>query len=179
MGIPAAATIMNAVVLVAVLSCLNSGLYVTSRALFGLARHGDAPQALIRLNKRRVPARATLIASLFGYGAMAASILSPQGVFSFLVSASGALMLVIYLMVCLAQVRLRRQVEATAPETITLRMWLFPGLSYATIAAIVIVLIAMAFVPDLRPQFIASAATVAIVAAAWAILRRPQLRARP
>ncbi|MBB3860530.1 L-asparagine transporter-like permease [Novosphingobium hassiacum] len=179
MGIPFAATIMNAVVLVAVLSCLNSGLYVTSRALFGLARHGDAPQALIRLNKRKVPARATLIASLFGYGAMAASILSPQGVFSFLVSASGALMLVIYLMVCIAQVRLRRQVEATAPETIALRMWLFPSLSYATIAAIVIVLIAMAFVPDLRPQFVASAVTVAIVAGAWIILRRPHLRARP
>ncbi|MES2302745.1 MAG: amino acid permease, partial [Pseudomonadota bacterium] len=176
MGIPGAATIMNVVVLVAVLSCLNSGLYVTSRALFGLARHGDAPQALIRLNRRRVPARATLIASLFGYGAMAASILSPQGVFSFLVSASGALMLVIYLMVCIAQVRLRRQVEASAPETLTLRMWLFPGLSYATIAAIVIVLAAMAFVPDLRPQFVASAVTVAIAAGAWFLLRRPRLK---
>ena len=179
MGIPFAATIMNAVVLVAVLSCLNSGLYVTSRALFGLARHGDAPQSLIRLNKRKVPARATLIASLFGYGAMAASILSPQGVFSFLVSASGALMLIIYLMVCLAQVRMRKKVEATAPETLTLRMWLFPGLSYATIAAIVVVLVAMAFVPDLRPQAIASAATVAIVTSAWAILRRPRLKGKP
>lgn len=175
MGIPAASTIMNAVVLVAVLSCLNSGLYVTSRALFGLARHGDAPQALIRLNKRKVPARATIIASLFGYGAMAASVLSPEGVFSFLVSASGALMLVIYLMVCLAQVRMRRITEASAPETLQLRMWLFPWLSYATIGAIGVVLCAMALVPDLRPQFLASAATVGIAAAAWFIFRRQRI----
>jgi AAT family amino acid transporter/GABA permease len=58
-------------------------------------------------------------------------------------------------------------------------MWLFPGLSYATIAAIVVVLVAMAFVPDLRPQAIASAATVAIVTTAWAILRRPRLKGKP
>ncbi|HQS71176.1 MAG: GABA permease [Novosphingobium sp. 28-62-57] len=176
MGIPAAEAIMNVVVLVAVLSCLNSGLYVTSRALFGLARHGDAPQSLIRLNKRKVPARATIIASLFGYGAMAASVLSPGTVFSFLVSASGALMLVIYLMVCLAQIRQRRIIEATAPETLALRMWLFPWLSYATVGAIVIVLLAMALVRELQPQFIASALTVVIVAAAWWALRRKPMR---
>src|SRR4051794_2043785 len=42
-GIPGAADVMNAVVLTAVLSCLNSGLYVASRMTFVLARRGDAP----------------------------------------------------------------------------------------------------------------------------------------
>ncbi len=50
--IPGAATIMNLIVLTAVLSCLNSGLYVTSRTLFVLAARGDAPQSLVALNKR-------------------------------------------------------------------------------------------------------------------------------
>ena len=49
-GIPGVALAMNIIVLTAVLSCLNSGLYVTSRALFALAAQGDAPQALIALN---------------------------------------------------------------------------------------------------------------------------------
>src|SRR4029077_2112365 len=44
--IPAAAQIMNAVILTAVLSALNSGLYASSRMLMALARRGDAPQAL-------------------------------------------------------------------------------------------------------------------------------------
>lgn len=82
MGYPAADLIMNAIVLVAVLSCLNSGIYITSRAMFGLARNGDAPQSCIRLSRSRVPARSILIASLFSYGALAASVLSPDRVFN-------------------------------------------------------------------------------------------------
>ena len=69
-GIPAAATIMNVIVLTAVLSCLNSGLYVTSRVLFVLAARDDAPQSLIALSRTRVPWRAILIGSSFGYAAV-------------------------------------------------------------------------------------------------------------
>ena len=47
-GIPGAADIMNAIVVTAVLSCLNSGIYTGSRMLFALARRGDAPQAAAR-----------------------------------------------------------------------------------------------------------------------------------
>ena len=43
MGIPGAGTVMNLVVLTAVLSVLNSSLYTTSRMLFALTRHNDAP----------------------------------------------------------------------------------------------------------------------------------------
>ena len=39
-GIPGAADIMNAVVVTAVLSCLNSGIYTGSRMLFALSRRG-------------------------------------------------------------------------------------------------------------------------------------------
>ena len=44
--VPAAAHIMNAVILTAVLSALNSGLFASSRMLMALARRGDAPRAL-------------------------------------------------------------------------------------------------------------------------------------
>ena len=53
MGIPAAAQIMNAVVLTAVLSALNSGLYASSRMLFALTRRGDAPKGLATLEPQR------------------------------------------------------------------------------------------------------------------------------
>lgn len=173
MQVPGAATIMNIVVLIAVLSCLNSGLYVTSRVLFTLAAKGDAPQWLVAVNRRQVPARAILIASLFGYVALAASALSPQIVFSFLVNASGATMLFIYLMVCFAQIGLRRQLEREAPERLTIRMWLFPWASYAAIGAIVAVLLAMALTPALASQFYSSAAVAGGVAIlAWLSGRR-------
>ena len=53
MGIPAAADIMNAVVLTAVLSCLNSGIYTASRVLRSLSRNGDAPHSLLAVNAPR------------------------------------------------------------------------------------------------------------------------------
>lgn len=55
MHIPGAADIMNAIVRVAVLSALNSGLYVSSRILFRLAERSDAPGALLKLTPHKVP----------------------------------------------------------------------------------------------------------------------------
>ena len=172
MRIPGAAMIMQAVVLVAVLSALNSGLYVSSRILFGLSQRGDAPAQLAVLTARKVPRAAVLLSSVIGYIAIMAAIISPQGVFLFLVNASGAVMLFVYLAVALAQIKVRRQVEATAPSRLTLRMWLFPWLSYAVVAVIAGVLVAMAFQQSLRTQFLASLVSLGVVSTAYWLLKR-------
>jgi GABA permease len=172
MKVPGAATAMTSIVLVAVLSCLNSSIYVTSRVLFVLAAKGDAPQWLVALTRRKVPARAILVGSVFGYFALAASVLSPQLVFSFLVNSSGATMLMIYLMVCAAQVRHRRLLERTNPDALLIKMWWFPYASYITAAAILAVLVAMSFQHDLAVQLIASLAVAVIVSGAYMALRR-------
>ena len=171
-GIPYAATIMNLIVLVAVLSCLNSGLYVTSRMLFGLAAQGDAPRSLVALDERRVPSRAILIGTVFGYLAVLASVVSPQRLFTFLVNASGAIMLVIYLMIALAQIRRRRSLEQGAQGRLVIRMWLYPWLSWATVVGIVLVLASMLFRPSERAQLAASALSVAVVLGACWLRRR-------
>ncbi len=171
-GIPGAETIMNLVVLTAVLSCLNSGLYVTSRVLFGLAEKRDAPRWLVALNTRRVPARAILAGAAFGYVAVGLSVLSPTVVFSFLVSASGAIALFNYFLIALAQLKLRRGYEQNAPGRLVIRMWLFPYLSWAVVAVIVAVLIAMAGSRDLRGQLLCSLAALGLLLAICAIRRR-------
>jgi GABA permease len=171
MHIAHAGTIMTFLVLVAVLSCLNSGLYVTSRVLFVLSEKGDAPKPLVRLNRHAVPVRSTLFASLFAYLALAASVLSPELVFSFLVSASGALMLFIYLFVCAAQLRLRNAPDAPKP---VIAMWLHPYGSYATAAAILAVLAAMLFSPATRGELVSSLLILGLVA--MLSLRRPSER---
>lgn len=143
MGYPAADLIMNAIVLVAVLSCLNSGIYITSRAMFGLAKNGEAPQSCVKLNRSKVPVRSILIASLFSYGALAASVLSPDRVFNFLVNASGAIMLFIYLLIAIAQLRLRPKFEAESPERLQIKMWAYPFGTWAAIIGMSAVLILM------------------------------------
>ena len=67
MGIPAAADIMNAVVLTAVLSCLNSGIYTASRVLRSLSRKGDAPHSLLAVNARGVPVKAIVACTGVAY----------------------------------------------------------------------------------------------------------------
>jgi L-asparagine transporter-like permease len=176
MHIPGAVTGMQLVVLTAVLSCLNSGIYVTSRVLFQLAAKGDAPHWLVTVNARKVPARAILAGAIFGYAALACSVVSPGVVFSFLVNASGAIALVNYLLVALAELRLHRALDTTAPERLAIRMWFFPYGTWGTIAVIVGVLIAMAATPDLQSQFFSSLVVVLLVLALFALLRR---RPRP
>lgn len=168
MGYPGADLIMEAIVLVAVLSCLNSGIYITSRAMFGLARNGDAPQSCVRLSGARVPARAILIASLFSYAALAASVLSPDRVFNFLVTSSGAIMLFIYMLIAWAQLRLRAQFEAEAPERLQVKMWFHPYGTWAAIAAMAGVLILMGLSPTSSKELWASLlVTAAFLVGYW------------
>ena len=65
-----------------------------------------------------------------------------------------------YLLVALAELRLRRIWARNEPERLTIRMWFFPYASWAVVAVIVAVLTAMARTPELRGQFTSSAAVV-------------------
>ena len=172
MGYPAADLVMNGIVLVAVLSCLNSGIYITSRAMFGLAQNGDAPQSCVRLSKARVPARSILIASLFSYGALAASVLSPDVVFNFLVNSSGAIMLFIYLLIAWAQLRLRVRFEVETPGALKLKMWFHPYGTCAAMAGMVGVLVLMGLSPSHSIELWTSVMVTAGVMAAWWIIQR-------
>ena len=70
-GVAAAAIIMNLVVLSSVMSSMNSGIFSTSRMLFGLSREAQGPSMFGRLNSRAVPANAlyfSTICLLFGAG---------------------------------------------------------------------------------------------------------------
>lgn len=155
-GIPGAALMMNVIVLTAVLSCLNSGVYITSRVLFTLAAKGDAPQGLIKLNERKVPVRAILLGSSLGYGAVMTAVVSPSVLFAFLLNTSGAIMLVVYLIVAFAQIRQRGTLSPEQVQLLSVRMWFFPWASWLVIAAILAVLIAMALTADLASQLYAS-----------------------
>ena len=94
--------------------------------------------------------------------------ISPDKVFLFLVNSSGAVALFVYLLIAAAQLRMRRQLERDEPERLTLRMWGFPWLTYLSMAAIVVVIVSMAFVDDVRSQLPASLGSLAVVGvAAW------------
>ncbi|MFI9024915.1 amino acid permease [Streptomyces sp. NPDC053560] len=168
-GIPSAGTLMRVLVLVAVLSSLNAGLYSASRIVFALTRNGDAPRGLTKLSKRGVPRRAILLATTLGYVSVIIAYVSPDAVFSFIVHSYGAVALFVYLLVALSQLRLRRRLEREAPESLQLRMWWYPYLSWFTVAAMTVVIVTMAVLPSTRMDFAASAITLVVVLAAYGV----------
>jgi GABA permease len=178
MDIPFASTIMAWIILTAVLSCLNSAFYVCSRVLFVLAEKGDAPGWLIKTNVRHVPSRSVMLASVAGFAGVIAAILSPSRVFAFLLNASGALVVYIYIAIAVSQIRLRRSGERKGRPRSPLPMWMFPWLSYFAIAGMLAVLVAMAITPARAVEFWTSAGTVAAALVAYAVASRKRESAR-
>jgi D-serine/D-alanine/glycine transporter len=82
-GIAAAAIIMNFVVLSSVMSSMNSGVFSTSRMLFGLSREEQAPKALGKLNKRAVPANALYFSTVCLFAGAALQYFVPNTVLAF------------------------------------------------------------------------------------------------
>jgi len=179
MQIPFASTMMSAIILTAVLSCLNSAFYVASRVLFVLAERGDAPRWLVKTNPRHVPARSVLLGGLAGVAGIIAAIASPGTVFAFLVNASGALIVFVYMAIAASQVRLRRAgIRAGAPAP-ALAMWLFPWASYVAIAAMAAVIVAMGMTPAHQDELKASVLSVVVALAAYLVLRHRKTRPAP
>jgi GABA permease len=176
MHVPWTGNIMSIIILTAVLSCLNSAFYVGSRVLFSLAEHGDAPQFLVTLNARKVPVASVTIGAIAGYLGIIAATEAPQQVFDFLVSSSGAVMVFVYGAVALAQIVLRRRRERQGAPLPPVTMWLFPYLSFATIAGMIAVLLAMAFTPSLSRDLKFTCISLAVAVGAYAVVR--QVRAR-
>jgi GABA permease len=171
MGIPFAPDLMNFVVLTAVLSVLNSSLYTTSRMLFALTRHSDAPQFFLHTTRRGVPIWAILAGTSFGYVSVLLYYFFPEEVFTWLINASGAIALFAYLLIAISELVMRRRLEREAPERLQIKMWLYPWLTYLSIAAMVAVLVAMAVIPGQRPLLIASLVSLGVILVAYGIRR--------
>jgi L-asparagine transporter-like permease len=172
MHIPWAGSIMTVIILTAVLSCMNSAFYVSSRVLFVLAERGDAPQALVKLNARRVPVGSVLMGSVAGFLGIIAATEAPQMVFDFLVSSSGAVIVFIYMAIAFSQIVLRNRRERDGEPAPAVKMWLFPWLSYFAIAFMSAVLIAMAFTPGLQQDFKFSCITLIVAVSAYYATKR-------
>jgi GABA permease len=172
MGVPAAAQIMNAVILTAVLSALNSGLFGASRMLMALARRGDAPAVFTRVDGRGVPVAAIVAGTAFGYAAVVMSYVSPDRVFAFLVNSYGTVAIFVYVLIAFSQLRLRRRLEREAPEKLRVKMWAYPYLTWLAIVAMLAIVAAMAFIPDQRTPLVFGIVSVVVMLLGYLVRRR-------
>lgn len=106
-GIPIAAAIMNFVVLTAVLSCGNSGMYCASRMLFAMAREGKAPHFLCHANKRGIPVQAVLFTGAISALCFLSGLYAPDTVYLWLINFSALCGFITWFSISLCHLRFR------------------------------------------------------------------------
>ncbi|WP_243793462.1 amino acid permease [Saccharopolyspora gloriosae] len=147
-GIPAAAGIINFVVITAALSSCNSGIFSTGRMLRTLSEDGHAPNAVGRLSARAVPSRAIAVT----FGAMLIGVVlnyvAPEEAFTYITSASTVGALFTWGMIVIAHLGFRRKVARGEIQATTFRMPWAPYSNYVVLAFLAMVVVLLAFDSD-------------------------------
>ncbi|WP_233581938.1 MULTISPECIES: amino acid permease [unclassified Asaia] len=167
-GVPGAATLMQVVVFTAILSCLNSSIYITSRTLRGLAELKDAPRWFAALSRTQVPQRAVTFSSAIGLVVAFCSILSPKLIFAFLLGATGAVMLLIYGLI----VSSHRIIRLQDPQNRAFTLPFGTALNIGAIGAIGLVVLAMLVQSSQRQTILASLVSVGLIMGLYLLCRR-------
>ena len=108
-GIPYAADIFNFVILTAILSAANSGLYASGRMLWSLSNEKTLPRCFARVNKNGVPLTALSVSMLGGVLALFSSVVAPDTVFVALSAISGFAVVAVWISICASHFVFRRR----------------------------------------------------------------------
>ncbi|UZN52272.1 amino acid permease [Cupriavidus cauae] len=107
-GLAFAAGLMNAVILTAVLSAGNSGMYASTRMLYNLATEGRAPRVFARLTRNGVPMPALLATTAVGALCFLTSLFESKAVYLWLLSLSGMTGFIAWLGIAISHYRFRK-----------------------------------------------------------------------
>ncbi|NYE03407.1 AAT family amino acid transporter [Bacillus niacini] len=150
LGIPAAAGIINFVVLTAALSSCNGGIFSTARMLFNLAENDEAPKGFGKLNKNGVPSTAVLVTAGALLVGVVLNYLVPAKVFTWVTAISTFGAIWTWSMILLSQIKYRKGLNPNQVKGLKYKMPLFPFTSYVSLAFLLLVVGLMAFFPDTR-----------------------------
>ncbi|MHB8074263.1 amino acid permease [Desulfosporosinus fructosivorans] len=149
-GIPAAAGILNVVVLTAALSTYNSGLYSNGRMLHSLALQGSAPKMFALLSKAGAPVNGVLFSSGLTLIAVVLNFLVPGKVFLYLMSVATIAAIFNWVMILMTHLKFRRAKQETGTEKdLAFKLPLYPISNYVTLVFLGMVVVLMAYIPDM------------------------------
>ena len=152
-GVPAAAHILNVVVLMAAVSVYNSAIYSNSRMLYGLAATDDAPKFLRVLSGRGVPVRGIFVSSGITLVCVVLNYFFPGHVFMFLLSIATCAAVISWTTICVTHLKFRAKCER-AGKALRYRSLFYPAANYLCLAFFAGVLACMTQIPDMLPAVI-------------------------
>ncbi|GAB2714241.1 D-serine/D-alanine/glycine transporter [Comamonas sediminis] len=172
-GLPAAASVINFVVLTSAASSANSGVFSTSRMLFGLALKGDAPRSFGKLSASSVPSRGLLFSCVCLLGGAFLMWVVPNLVeaFTLVTTVSAILFMFVWSLILLSYISYRKQRPALH-EASRYRM---PGgvfMCWVCLAFFAAVLVLLSLELDTRQALIATPAWFVLLGLAYAWQRK-------
>ena len=148
-GILAAASIINFVVLTSATSAANSALFSTSRMIYSLSESNNAPSVMKKLNSRKVPSNALFLSSAVVLIAVVLNYIMPEGVFILITSISTFCFIVVWGIIVACHLKYRKANPELASKS-KFKMPFYPISNYITLAFIVFVVIVLASSKDTR-----------------------------
>jgi AAT family amino acid transporter len=173
LGIPAAATIINLVVITAATSSCNSGLFSTGRMLYSLAGRGQAPRAFGSLNSRKVPAAGIHLSAAVMLVGVFLNYLVPKQVFMWVTSVSLVGTLWTWGIIMVAHAGYRRAVSQGRAPASSFRMPGAPVVNWLVVAFLLFVTAMLWLKPATRVALYVAPAWFALLAAGY-FSARPQ-----
>ncbi len=150
LGIPAAAGIINFVVLTAALSSCNSGIFSTGRMLYNLALQNKAPSKFGELSSRHVPLNGILVSGMFLLIGVVLNYFVPAKVFTYVTSVATFGALWIWTIILLVQKNYRASLSAQQVTELKYPMPHYPFGTWVSLAFLIMVAVIMFFDDDTR-----------------------------
>lgn len=148
-GVPAAAHLLNFVVLTAAVSVYNSAIYSNSRMLYGLAKSGEAPSFFLKLSDRGVPVRGILVSSGITLIVVALNYFLAGHIFLYLMMIATCAAVISWVTICVTHLLFRRRCAAEGRGT-KFRSPLYPWTNLISLAFLAGVIFFMTQVPDMQ-----------------------------
>ena len=150
-GIPAAANLLNIVVLTAAVSVYNSAIYSNSRMLFGLASDGNAPLFLKSLSAKGVPVNGIFVSSGMTLAVVALNYFFPGKAFMYLISIAVAAVVVSWFVIVVTHMKFRSACKAEGSlEKLQFKSLFYPWANYLCLIFLAGIVFLMTQVEDMQ-----------------------------
>ncbi len=142
------ANALNVVILTAALSVYNSCVYCNSRMLFGLAQQGNAPKALLKVDRRGVPVATILVSAVATALCVLINYLMPGEAFGLLMALVVSALVINWAMISLAHMKFRKKKDQQGVTT-RFKAVLYPLGNWICLVFLAGVLVIMAMTPGM------------------------------
>lgn len=175
-GVPAAAGIMNLVVVTAVLSAVNASVFTNSRTFYNLSLQKNAPAFLSVVNSRKVPSRAIMLVFAAMFAGVLLNYVMPESAFELFSSVTVFGLICAWSSILISHLKFRKvRIQSGQEGKISYKMPFYPYSNYIALVFMAAVMICIAILPDMRMSLAVSGVWVILVFIAYKFYTRSEV----